>query len=283
MRDNEALRALFSLPPISESASTAIVVPFMPPQRVVTGDNEVDAVLWLQEVAATGNQALIDRAVDAAHQLTTPMSVLKDRYQRFIMLNRPQDALRIALSTVEFGDLEAISRRALERAQLQHKALSRFGSEAALMGHTAAEAECAAALKGMRATAARHHQYDLAAACKRFAASPRLAPATVSDCLYVQAYWRDLHWLRAAFPGFVDLGPEAQAHDDYAFGLLASITPRNKAEALAVLDHLQALDRMDHQEGDAILRNLIGAPWAATASAAARAGASPPPSRGQPP
>lgn len=283
MRDNKALRALFWLPPVSESASTAIVVPFMPPQRVVTGDNEVDAALWLQEVAATGSQALIDKALEAARLIPTPMSVIEERYRRFMMANHPQDALRIALSTFGFGDIQAIGRRALEKAQRQHDALSRFGSEAALMDSTPAEEECMAALRGMRATKARHYRYDLAKACKRFAASPRLAPATVADCLHVRAYWHGLYVLRNAFPSSGDPGPEADAHDEYAFALLATIAPRSKAEALAVLDHMRAADRMDHDDSDAILRNLIGAPWAATAAAAARTGASPPSSRGQPP
>ncbi|MBP6897319.1 MAG: hypothetical protein KBC94_23125 [Pseudacidovorax sp.] len=284
MRDNEALRALFSLPPISESASTAIVVPFMPPQRVVTGDNEVDAVLWLQEVAATGSQALIDKALEAARLIPTPISVIEERYRRFMMANHPQDALRIALSTFGFGDIQAIGRRALDRAQRQHDALSRFGSEAALMDSTPAEEECMAALRGMRATKARHYRYDLAKACERFAASPRLAPATVADCLHVRAYWHGLYVLRNAFPSSGDPGPEADAHDEYAFGLLASITPRSRAEALAVLDHLQVTDRMDHYDSDAILQNLIGAPWAANSQpATTRPSASPPQSRGQPP
>lgn len=135
----------------------------------------------------------------------------------------------------------------------------------------------------MRATKARHYRYDFSKACKRFAASPRLAPATVADCLHVRAYWDRLYRLRDAFFDFIDLGPEAHAHDEYAFTLLGTVAPRSEAEALAVLDHLQADDRMDHNAADTILRNLIGAPWAATASAAARASASPPASRGQPP
>ncbi|MFC0668924.1 hypothetical protein ACFSKY_07860 [Azotobacter chroococcum] len=44
-RDNEQHRALFSLPPIRESAETLPAVPELPPQEVITGDKEVDAVL----------------------------------------------------------------------------------------------------------------------------------------------------------------------------------------------------------------------------------------------
>ena len=54
LQDNQQLRALLSLPPIQTNASTALSVPEMPPREVVTRDQEIDAVLWLQKVVATG-------------------------------------------------------------------------------------------------------------------------------------------------------------------------------------------------------------------------------------
>ncbi len=72
MQDNQAFRALFTLPPIQPSASTSLTVPEMPAPKVVTGDREVDAVLWLQECVRTGHQALIDKALEAAKKITTP-------------------------------------------------------------------------------------------------------------------------------------------------------------------------------------------------------------------
>ena len=62
-RDNEAHRALFSLPPIQPSKQTLPAVPELPPQRTVTGNKEVDAVLWLREVIGTGQAALIEKAM----------------------------------------------------------------------------------------------------------------------------------------------------------------------------------------------------------------------------
>jgi hypothetical protein len=52
--NNERLRALFCLPPIKASTSTDMVVPELPAQEVVTGDKEIDAVLWLRSVIMTG-------------------------------------------------------------------------------------------------------------------------------------------------------------------------------------------------------------------------------------
>lgn len=57
--DNLTHRALFSLPPIKVSQQTALVVPELPPKKDVTGDKEVDAVLWLRQVIKTGQADLI--------------------------------------------------------------------------------------------------------------------------------------------------------------------------------------------------------------------------------
>ena len=65
-RDNPEHRALFSLPPIQDSSSTELAVPSLPPQEAVTGDHELDAVLWLRAVIQTGQMALIEKAMPAA-------------------------------------------------------------------------------------------------------------------------------------------------------------------------------------------------------------------------
>ena len=58
-RDNEQHRALFTLPPVMASRETLPSVPELPPQERVTGDKEVDAVLWLRSIINTGQRALI--------------------------------------------------------------------------------------------------------------------------------------------------------------------------------------------------------------------------------
>ncbi|RPO09519.1 hypothetical protein [Pseudomonas aeruginosa] len=65
-RDNAKHRELFSLPPIRESEETLPSVPELPPQENVTGDREVDAVLWLRKVISTGEASLISTALEAA-------------------------------------------------------------------------------------------------------------------------------------------------------------------------------------------------------------------------
>lgn len=126
MQDNQAFRSLFSLPPFQTSASTALAVP-----KVVTGDREVDAVLWLQECVSTGHQILIDKALEAAKKITTPMKDLSLRYSQHLM-RQHSSSMMAALGSMGFGDLERQAKGAIERKQKQHLALSRFGTAEAL-------------------------------------------------------------------------------------------------------------------------------------------------------
>lgn len=257
-QDNQQLRALLSLPPIQPSASTAVVAPEMPPQETVTGDREVDAVLWLQKVVATGNQALIDKALEAARLIKTPMGDLGKRYAVHIA-RKTGNAFGAALSSFRFGELEDQAKRAIERAARRHEALSRFGNEETLFADTPAETACIAALR--RVKRGKHFGYDDAAVAIRFAKHPALVPATIDDCLYAIAYWDALYWLRAATGEHGDAAEQATAHRYYCRDMLARIHPRNAAEALAVLSHLDE-DVQDWGTAQPIIRNLIESAWA---------------------
>ncbi|MBN9696505.1 MAG: hypothetical protein J0L85_11985 [Zoogloea sp.] len=93
----------------------------------------------------------------------------------------------------------------------------------------------------------------------RFKDRPELMPQTLADCLHELRFWSDLYRLRAAvcFDGG-DPPPEATARDWFVFGMLAEIRPRTKEEAVAVLRFMVEEERMDMQETDAILMNLVG-------------------------
>ena len=67
--DNQAHRALFTLPAARPSTQTLPAVPELPPQTRVTGDKEIDAVIWLRAVIDTGNPALIEKAMLAKASL----------------------------------------------------------------------------------------------------------------------------------------------------------------------------------------------------------------------
>lgn len=261
MQDNQALRALFTLPTIQPSASTALTVPETPAPKVVTGDREVDAVLWLQECVHTGHQALIDKALEAAKKITTPMKDLGLRYSQHLMRQHGNSVVA-AFGSMGFDELESQANGAIERQRKRHIALSRFGTEMALFSDTPAEAACKKALRGLMRNKSTHFLYDDERATARFAKKPDLQPRTLADCLHGLAYWHELYRLRAPFAGYGDGPAYAQAHDDYCFAMLAKIAPRSKDESLAVLEHMEKSDSDNRKESPAILRNLVTGGWA---------------------
>ena len=261
MQDNQAFRALFTLPPIQPSASTSLTVPEMPAPKVVTGDREVDAVLWLQECVRTGHQALIDKALEAAKKITTPMKDLGLRYGQHLMRQHGSSVMA-AFGSMGFGELESQANGAIERQRKRHIALSRFGTEESLFSDTPAEAACKKALRGVkRIKDGIFNDYDMEQVAERFAKRPDLQPNTLADCLHGRAYWDELYRLRAPF-GCGDSPAYAQAHDDHCFAMLAKIATRTKEESLAVLEHMEEHDGTDRKESPAILRNLVTGGWA---------------------
>lgn len=262
MQDNQAFRALFTLPPIQTSASTTLTAPEMPAPEVVTGDRELDAVLWLQKCVSTGQQVLIDKALEAAKKITTPTKDLSLRYSHYLM-RQHGSSMMAALGSMGFGDLESQAERAIERKQKQHAALSRFGTVDALFNDTAAEATCKKTLRGVKRIKDRiFNAYAPGQVEQRFSARPDLHPLTLADCLHGLDYWHQLYWLRAAFEGIGDGPAYAQAHADYCFAVLAKIAPRSKFESLAVLEYMETEDAQNRTESPAILRNLIAGGWA---------------------
>lgn len=259
MKDNQQLRELFTFPPIQASANTSLAVPEMPPQQTVTGDREVDAVLWLQQVVKTGNQALIDKALDAAKRITTPMEQLGRRYADHIA-RTTGNTLGAAFASFGFGELENQATRAIDRAANRHEALSRFGTVDALFQNTPAEDMCVAALR--RCKRGKHHGYDNAAAMARFNRRPTLTPATIDDCLHAIDYWERLYVLRAAAVELSgDPYEETSAHDRYCFAMMAKLPPRNRAEAMRAFEYATDDNHIQWSAAPAILRNLVTSGW----------------------
>lgn len=254
-RDNEQHRAMFTLPPIGASDETLPSVPELPPQEVVTGDKEVDAVLWLRSIINTGQAALIDRAMEGAKKIKTPLSVLEKRYRDYLEATNPGH-LFAAMSSFGFADLDALASRAIEQNRLRLEGAARFGGN--LLADTEAETFCIEALRGLRATG-QFGDFDKCQVAARFNAHPELLPHTLADCLYELGYWDQLYRLRNAVDRDASDGPaEATARDWFVFGLLAQVRPRDKTERLAVFRYLIASQRDDMPESEAILVNLIG-------------------------
>lgn len=251
-RDNPEHRALFSLPPIQANTSTALEVPSLPPQEAVTGDHDLDAVLWLRAVIQTGQTALIEKAMLAAKRIKTPLKELEKRYTDYLVKKNPGNFMA-ALSSFGFADLEGLAKSAVKKLARQNEATARFGD--ALFANTPAEQFCVEALAGLkRGRMLDFNEQEVAA---RFRDRPELMPNTLSDCLHELAYWSALYWLRNSLGGG-DNAPEAGARNSFVFSGLARIRARTKDEAIAVFRYLADDERMDDTETEAILLNLIG-------------------------
>jgi len=255
-KDNQALREQFSLPPIQASTSTALAVPELPPQDVVTGDKEIDSVLWLREVIKSGQPALIEKAMQAAKRIKTPLKELADRYLKHLVSENPGN-WTVALATFGFDDLTGLADNSIKKLTRQHEATTRFGSIDGLFADAPAEQFCIDALKGLKTTQKDFGNYPDAQVDKRFQAHPDLMPNTLSDCLHELAYWHDIYVLRKAHDGG-DSSREAYARECFAFRSLARIRPKSKPEAIAVFRYLADGERMDDTETESILLNLIG-------------------------
>lgn len=255
-RDNEAHRALFSLPPMRHSSQTLPAVPELPPQQRVTGDKEVDAVLWLREVIGTGQAALIEKAMEGAKKIKTPLDQLEKRYTKILASANPGNPFA-TFASFNFADLEGLAKKSIKKAAWQHEARSRFGDD--LFAETPAESFCITALDGLKPD--RLGFIADAEADQRFGAHPELLPNTLTDCLREITYWDDLNSLRHSVDSYDEAPPEAYARRHFAFRMLGRIRPKSKDEALSVLrwmleDKQNNMDRGDNT--DAILLNLIG-------------------------
>lgn len=254
MLDNPIHRALFALPPIRISAETALAVPELPPQRIVTGDKEVDAVIWLREVIGTGQPALIAKAKKAAAKIKTPLKELEKRYSAYLARTNGGN-LFATMGAIGFADLDGWEVRSVESAAKRQEAYARFGDS--LFHDTSAESFSERALVGAKQG---RDQFELnnADVDARFDALGPQRPTTLADCLAELKFWNGLYWLRREINrDWMDYSVEAQARKDYAFRCLGRILPRSTDEAHQVLAYLIEDDAMDWEESPGILRNLM--------------------------
>jgi len=256
-KDNPRHRAMFKLPEVMTSASTALALPALPPESTVTGDKEIDAVLCLREVIATGQAALIEKAMTAAKRIKTPLKDLEKRYLAHLTARNPGNWV-IGLQTLGFADLDGLARGSIKTLTRKNEALARFGSVEGLFTDTPAEQFAIDALAGLKPRKD-FGDLDAGQVDERFKARPDLMPNTLTDCLHEMDYWHDLYTLRHAVDRDAsDQGREAYARECFAFRSLAHIRPKTKIEAVAVFRWLADSERMDDTETESILLNLIG-------------------------
>jgi hypothetical protein len=252
-RDNQEHRALFSLPPIQPSKQTLPSIPALPEQKRVTGDDEIDAVIWLREVISTGQAAAIEKAFEAAKRIKTPLKTLETRYTKHLVSTSGSPFASFA--SIGFADLEDYAKKSVEKSLRHNEADARFGND--LFHDTDAEQFCINALAGLKPDAT--GSLDKTKVAAKFKAIPKLMPHTLSDCLHELTYWHELWRLRSAVDFDSSDGPEeANARRWFVFGLMAQIRQRNKAEAITVFRYMADSESMDYEESNDILLNLIG-------------------------
>lgn len=252
-KDNPKHRAMFTLPEEQKATSTQPATLDLPPQQVVTGDKEVDALLWLRAVISTGQAGLIERAMEAAKRIETPFKELEKRYHDYLHVSQPGNFFA-TFGAIGFADLDSLAKKSIMREQRRCEALARFGD--AIFDDTRAEVFCTEMLRGLdpRKDVI---GYDKHEAAERFKQCPEYLPNTLADCLYELDYWSQLYRLRNAYDSYYDTSPESSAREWFIFGLLAEIRPRDRDEAKAVLKYMRDHERTGMDESDDIMDNLL--------------------------
>lgn len=257
-RDNQKLRAFFQLPDPVASNCTSLQPPVAPPQPVaVTGDDDLDAVLWLRQVVQTGDAALIDKAMLAAKRIQTPEQELEKRYGDYLMRVSKGDTMRAVFGSIGFANIKGLAERTLDKQARQREGVARFGCDDALFATLPQEQFCMDALALVPKDANGIWQFNKELANAAFAQQAELAPHTLNDCLYELAFWDDLYRLRSAWD-YGDHLPEVNAREDYLFHCMSQIRPKSKQEAKAVLRYLSEHEHMGRTDAEGILDNLIG-------------------------
>lgn len=164
--DNPRHRAMFTLPPRKNCRETLPAAPELPPQQVVTGDKEIDALLWLRQVIETGDPARIAQAKEAAGRITTPLDELETRYGKWLVASAGH--VMAGLGSIGFANLDGLAERAIERRTREAEAIGRFGDK--LWDDTPAEAFC---LEALRTVEQVNWEYPPALVAERFKAHAR--------------------------------------------------------------------------------------------------------------
>lgn len=259
-RDNPRLRKFFLLPEPVASNCTALQPPVAPPKpTTTTGDQDLDAMLWLRQVVHTGDTALIAKAMQAAERIQTPAKDLEKRYGDYLMQQSGGNSLVAAFGSIGFSDLKGLANRVLDKQQRRMDALARFGSEQAVFADTAQEHFCIEALALVPMTDEGWPQCEQAQANAAFAQHADLVPHTLSDCLYELEFWGALYHLRNGWDNTGDELPEVYARRCYIDEhCMATIRPKSREEAKTVLRYMAEHDMFGRTETDAVLENLIG-------------------------
>lgn len=249
---------LFTLPASESSTETLPAAQTLPPQQSVTSDMELDALLWLRQVIATGQEGMIELAMEAAKKIETPLDILEKRYAQFLDQANPGNFFA-TFPAFGLADLEGWAKKSIETRKLQLDGEARFGDR--LFEDTLAETYCIKALRGLKREGVLS-SYKSEVVADRFKKHKSLLPSSLTACLAELKYWNDLYHLRNVKDSYASDGPpQAQAREWFVFGLMAEIPPQSLEESLSVRKHMIERGLEDMAESDAIIENLIRGGW----------------------
>lgn len=130
---------LFAIPEPTPSPSTGLVVPSLPEPEPVTGDRDVDTMLWLRHVCKTARDPItLELAMEAAEQITTPAKALEDRYAAWLH-QQAAHPFQVAFATIGLADIKHHVAAARERIKVHNEGLAVFGSYHQALAPTPAE------------------------------------------------------------------------------------------------------------------------------------------------
>ncbi len=236
---NPEHQALFAIPQGDPSESTALAVRTLPKAETITGDRELDAVLWLGTVCKTATDpAALDQAVEAASRIKTPAKALEDRYSAWLARQPGAHPFSVALGSIGVADIADKAERARARITGYLAGMASFGSLAAALEPTPAEAMV---LRTIRLP----DNWNGHSSLTPDAFADGVNPATLTEAVSEIRYWQWLYRTRDAmtrteYPGGdgSDSSAECSAREQFAEGLLLVIEPRSRTEALLVADAL---------------------------------------------
>lgn len=236
---NPEHQTLFVIPQCT-SECTALMVRTLPQAETITGDRELDAVIWLGTVCKTATDpAALDQAVEAASRIKTPAKELEARYSAWLSRQPGSHPFAVALGSIGIADIAHKAERARERITRYLEGMAAFGSLAAALEPTPAEAMV---LRTVRLPDNWNGWSTLTP--DAFAAG--VNPATLTEAVSEIRYWQWLYRVRDAMsrtehPGGYGSEPRAEcsAREQFAESLLLVIAPRDRTEAIGVADALR--------------------------------------------
>jgi hypothetical protein len=238
---NPEHQRLFSIPTPAPSTERALVSAPLPDPEAITGDRELDAVLWLGHVIKTAVEpAVLDRAAEAASQITTPAKEIEQRYADWLQRQPGAHPFQIAFAVVGAGDLEKQIERARERISVYREGLALFGSHEAAMMPTPAEQMILDTIAPL--PDGEHWNWTPDELARLFARS--INPASLTEVVNELRYWSwlgHLRWKMAETHGdYSDDSAEIDARRWWAESLLTTMLPQTRTEAGAVVDAIKA-------------------------------------------